>query len=155
MSHHETKRGGLHVGPNMTPMVDVVMCILIFFMLGSSFVVADLSLAHRTPAEKGPCPTPGVMPDQLPAVQCTLRVSSVAGRARVVAFGVTVDNLDGPGDVNSLALSRLLEAKRATLGADTQLTLAIDRNVRYQDAITIYDACVKARFERVAFTVAH
>ena len=26
-----------HVGPNMTPMVDVVMVILIFFMLGSSF----------------------------------------------------------------------------------------------------------------------
>ena len=42
-----------HVGPNMTPMVDVVMVILIFFMLGSSFVSPDWYLTNNTPAIKG------------------------------------------------------------------------------------------------------
>ena len=39
-----------HVGPNMTPMVDVVMCILIFFMLASSFVMPELFLKSSMPA---------------------------------------------------------------------------------------------------------
>src|SRR4051794_7534069 len=44
------KKMAAHVGPNMTPMVDVVMCILIFFMLGSSFVVPELFLKSNTAA---------------------------------------------------------------------------------------------------------
>jgi len=55
-----------HVGPNMTPMVDVVMCILIFFMLGSSFVMPELFLKSSMPAiDKqglGESPSDGKMP---------------------------------------------------------------------------------------------
>ena len=39
-----------HVGPNMTPMVDVVMCILIFFMLGSTFLQTEMFLQSSMPA---------------------------------------------------------------------------------------------------------
>ena len=39
-----------HVGPNMTPMVDVVMCILIFFMLGATFLSPEMFLTSNMPA---------------------------------------------------------------------------------------------------------
>ena len=40
----------VNVGPNMTPMVDVVMCILIFFMLGTSLASPELFLKSHTAA---------------------------------------------------------------------------------------------------------
>ena len=36
-----------HGGPNMTPMVDVVMCILIFYMLSATFANPDLFLTNN------------------------------------------------------------------------------------------------------------
>ena len=40
-----------HVGPNMTPMVDVVMVILIFFMTWMSFVGAEWFLRTALPKQ--------------------------------------------------------------------------------------------------------
>ncbi len=150
MSRHETGRGGAHVGPNLTPMVDVVMCILIFFLLSSSLATAQLYLSHATP--KGPRgPTQETVGEEhLPAVRHRLTVSSAGGRARVAAFGVTVEDLDGSGGA-AVTLPKLLAAKRTVLAGDAQLVLAVDKNVRYQDAITVYDACLKAGFGNVAF----
>src|SRR5436309_1225098 len=53
VGHSKKRRRGkaqLHVGPNMTPMVDVVLCILIFFILGSSFIVREQFLTSNTVA---------------------------------------------------------------------------------------------------------
>ena len=142
----------MHVGPNMTPMVDVVMCILIFFMLGSSFAVTSMYLSAPTPAidKKG---LGNVAADSvMPSVQFTLEVKRVAGQTKVSAFGITVEKLDNEGaDEGALTLPRLLTQKRQAMDKDVQLFIEPSRHVSWQDVILVYDACVKAKFQNVAF----
>jgi hypothetical protein len=46
MKLHTLRRPAYHAGPNMTPLVDVVMVVLVFLMLAGSFAGAD----HFLPA---------------------------------------------------------------------------------------------------------
>src|SRR5438132_14403425 len=55
-------------GPNMTPLVDVVMVILIFLMLAGSFAGAEHYLVSNLPYSQkgggGQAPPPGFVPDE-------------------------------------------------------------------------------------------
>lgn len=89
------RRGAAHeyslrFGPNMTPMVDIVMVILIFFMAATAFVGDELLLATRVEHEAD-----GVAQDndpmELPPVR--LEISLVTGPdGEVIASGVGVDS---------------------------------------------------------------
>lgn len=48
-------RGSLHFGPNMTPMVDIVMVILVFFMASAAFVGPEWFLAAQA-VDRQPSP---------------------------------------------------------------------------------------------------
>ncbi|MCP2732564.1 biopolymer transporter ExbD, partial [Limnofasciculus baicalensis] len=55
MSHHPSRKRNalaqhdLHYGPNMTPMVDVVMVILVFFMASAVFLGPEWYLKTAIP----------------------------------------------------------------------------------------------------------
>ena len=55
-------------GPNMTPLVDVVMVILIFLMMAGSFVGSEHFLVSNLPISQagvgGVAPPPGFIPDE-------------------------------------------------------------------------------------------
>src|SRR6185436_7513846 len=42
-SRHKTPRAAAHIGLNLAPMVDVVMCLIIFFMLATKLVQRENS----------------------------------------------------------------------------------------------------------------
>ena len=136
-----------HVGPNMTPMVDIVMCILIFFMLGTSFATPGLFLQNNTPAVSKAGLGQNVAELRLPAVQNKIELHVAAGRTVVACFGATLP-LDAAGTAQ---LGALLGQKRGQLSDDVQILIAPDKGVRYQDVITVYDRCINARFKHVAF----
>jgi biopolymer transport protein ExbD len=152
------KKMQVHVGPNMTPMVDVVMCILIFFMLGTSLAVPDLFLKSSTPAvdKEGLSNDPGST--KLPAVRMSIKMSRVAVGARevtaVTAFNEAPLLMSDVGDkdqsLNDAIMARLA-ARRKSISDDVQVLIVPDKNVPYQDVITIYDFCVKLEFKQVAF----
>ena len=78
-------KAGTPVGPNMTPMVDIVMCILIFFMMASSFAVVDMYLTSNMPAidKKGMGNAHGDA--VLPAVQNKIEIVNVGDGPRSAA----------------------------------------------------------------------
>lgn len=149
-----------HVGPNMTPMVDIVMCILIFFMLASSFAMPDLFLTNNTAiskvgigTEKSDAPAP--------SVQTKIDARVVSGETWVTCFGSTFSGLGKRNDKGELIdsepkekLERFLLEKQKDMSADAQVIIQPEKAVNYQDVITIYDACMKARFKNVAFATA-
>ncbi|MEI8194414.1 MAG: biopolymer transporter ExbD [Phycisphaerae bacterium] len=151
MSHGQNN--SLHVGPNMTPMVDIVMCILIFFMLGSSFAIQEWYLNH-VPAVLFSGGSPKL--DKLPALQTRIVLRRVGASTKVSAFGSTLEGIDslsptagGRAQVDDIR--DLLVSKRAQLNRDVQIIVAPERNVPYQDVITIYSLCLKAQYEKVTF----
>ncbi len=44
-----------------------------------------------------------------------------------------------------------LAARRKTISDEVQVLIVPDKQVPYQDVITIYDFCVKLQFKQVAF----
>jgi biopolymer transport protein ExbD len=147
-----------HVGPNMTPMVDIVMCILIFFMLGTSLATPELFLKSNTAAvdKEGLGNDPGGQ--KLPAVRLSIKLSrgTVAGKqiTAVTAFNEAPLPMNAVTDADqrlNQAIYQRLAARRKTISDDVQVLIVPDQDVPYQDVITIYDYCVKLEFKQVAF----
>lgn len=158
------KMATVHVGPNMTPMVDVVMCILIFFMLGSSLTTPDLFLKSSTAAiDKGGLGTEEGT-QKLPSVRMNIKLQREGNVTWVSAFDgplMKMDKVDDPDQSGNKAIFDKLSERRKTISDDVQvLIMPVKANpkdseartdVPWQDVITIYDFCTKLQFKQVAF----
>jgi biopolymer transport protein ExbD len=153
------KKMRVHVGPNMTPMVDIVMCILIFFMLGTSLATPELFLKSNTAAIEKEGLGSAAGAQKLPAVRMNIKLSRAAaadGReiTAVTAFSdepLPMNGIDDPDQRQTQAVYDRLAARRKSISDDVQVLIVPDRNVPYQDVITIYNYCVKLQFKQVAF----
>jgi biopolymer transport protein ExbD len=139
-------------GPNMTPLVDVVMVILIFLMLAGSFGGEEHYLVSSTPLTKtGTGQNTSVVPDQ---VQYTITVDS-PGPDRFIARA---------GDLQTddlAALTAALVRKRREFNAagtetdKVQVIIAPGRMVKYKFLIDVYQAALQAQFTKVSFQQSH
>ena len=141
-------------GPNMTPLVDVVMVILIFLMLAGSFAGAEHYLVSNVPytpkGAGGEPPPPGFVPDQ----PLEIRVDNpIEGRFVARVESVSVDD--------AVRLKALLERLKNRLNAagtkpdKVQVVIAPGRNVQYKFLVEVYQAALQAGFEKVGFSEAH
>src|SRR4051794_25813632 len=64
-------------GPNMTPLVDVVMVILIFLMLAGSFGTAEHFMVSKTPIHAQGATAEAPPPGWKPPVQIDVRVNDI------------------------------------------------------------------------------
>lgn len=146
MSRALRRRGALHqwdthFGPNMTPMVDVVMVILIFFMAGASFVGPEWFLPVAVPRTgAGAAPAD---PFVLPPARFVISLRS-GPDGRTLASGL------GSGEVQLDTLSgRLAALAEQTRGAALIVIVRPGPEVPYQDAVRVFDACTEAGIEQV------
>jgi biopolymer transport protein ExbD len=143
-------------GPNMTPLVDVVMVILIFLMLAGSFVGAEHFLKSNLPfSEKGAgaAQVPaGFIPDEPLDIYVDPRPTQDGFVARTGQ--IRVDN-------NAEALTNQLIRQRKLLnaaGKDTksiQVKINPGRNVKYKHLIAVYESALRAGFDKIAFATSH
>jgi len=131
--------------PNLAPMVDVVMVILIFFMLGTSFAVSEGVLPSQLPADVGP--GGGATVSIVPTIRIEL-IEAADGGAKVIVQGQSLG-----GDAGA-SLSAFMRHKREA-GADPRgrIVIAPSAAVRYRHVISAFDACVRAGFENVQFAI--
>jgi len=148
------KKMSAHVGPNMTPMVDVVMCILIFFMLGSSLAAPELFLKNNTAAvEKGGLGT--ITGDtKLPDVRMNIKLTRQGNETWVSAFNsplMKMNHVDDKDQADNDTIFAELTQKRKSISDEVQVLIVPESRVPYQDVITLYDFCTKLQFKQVAF----
>lgn len=141
-------RPRVHVGPNLTPMVDVVMCILIFFMLGSTFSRPEFYLSNTMPALNWDhTRTSGQR--IIPPMRDLISIRMEGETPIVSAFGkqyrLAKDDRDPSAMIDEFPI------KRAALSDDVQIVLAPEAGVSWQVVISVYDQLVSARFKHVAF----
>jgi biopolymer transport protein ExbD len=131
--------------PNLAPLVDVVMVILIFFMLGTSFVLREGLLPTRLPTDQA---DGGTDPTFVPVVRIALTPGPTPERCEISVLGHSLP--DGSFD----ALQGFLRNRRVR-GADPQgrIIIAASPTVLYQSVISAVDACVRAGFKNVQFAV--
>ena len=125
--------------PNLAPMIDVVMVILIFFMLGTSFAISEGAVKARLPAQIGP--GGGAKVAIVPTVRIHLQQIPSTDGCRIMVMGHELDG--SPPD----ALYRFMKQKRAD-GADAagRVQLSADPTVRYEHVVSAMDACTRAGF---------
>jgi len=129
----------------MTPMVDVVMVILIFFMASASFVGAEWFLKTATPRQG---PPEAAKPEQadpykLPPARFELTLSPGADGRTAVA---------GPGFAGATMAdlpARLKDLAAGVTPEDLVLVIRPEAGVPYGDVIRAHDAAAAAGIAKV------
>jgi biopolymer transport protein ExbD len=139
-------------GPNMTPLVDVVMVILIFLMLAGSFAGTEHYLVSNVPISKrgagNATPPPGGIPEDEPLV------ISVEQNATHDGFVARAEKLTAS---DSRVLQKQLETLREQLRTagkppdKVQIVISPGKNVKYKNLVEVYQAALSAQFSKVAF----
>lgn len=129
------RRHASELGIDMTPMIDVVFQLIIFFLVSSHLVKQETQV-------------------QLPLPVATSGDKDVAEQARVTV------NIVGGGDllyagrvVSPEELSRHLAEKLADLGKDLEVRIRSARNVPYARVEPVMLACAQAGIWNVTFAV--
>lgn len=132
--------------PNLAPMVDVVMVILIFFMLGTNFAASEGILSTQLPTQLGPGGGSSVA--IIPQVRIALVREAGDEGCRILVIGRELSE-------NSFeALAAYLTEKREA-GADPtgRILLSADPDVRYEDVVAAMDACLRAGMPNIQLGV--
>lgn len=135
-------------GPNMTPLVDVVMVILIFLMLAGSFGGSEHYLASTVPiTENGT----GNVNDAVPkTISYHINVDGEG-----LHFSARVEDGQTFSDAKTLAsfLKGKLELykQNGSKPDDVQVIISPGRTVKYLYLIQVYEAALDAQFTKVAF----
>ncbi len=135
------------VVPNLAPMVDVIMVLLVFFLLGTSLeLVAQGTLQTELDPRSGP--GAGVRVDIHPQIRIALTDWNDGAGARIVL-------LDEPLPDNDFeALHRLLlERRRAGADPANALVIGAETTVRWRYVVRAMDAAVRAGFTNIQFAV--
>ncbi len=133
--------------PNLAPMVDVIMVLLVFFLLGTSLdIIKQGVLQTELDANSGPAK--GEKVDINPRIQIAIGDVNNGEKARIMLL----DNDLGENAFD--ALNKELNVRRAA-GADTANPVVIvpETGVRWKFVIQAMDAAVKARFSNIQFAV--
>ena len=140
-------------GPNLTPLVDVVMVLLIFLMLAGSFRGNEHYLVSNLPITAkgaGAPPPPGYVPDE----PLDIRVDSPVPDKFIARAGQIQT-----GEIGALT-KQLTNMRQALNGAGTttekvQVVIAPGRNVKYRFLVEVYEAALRAGFTKVGFAQSH
>lgn len=132
-----------HSGPSMTPMVDVVLVILIFFMASAAFLASDKLLPVLIPPPGSTVPDPFALPSPV------LRVDLRREGARTILSGGGLTPPGATAPVEDAPLLAAALASRVSAGA-TRVSLSAPDDVPYADVVLVRDALARAGFDEVA-----
>ncbi len=133
--------------PNLAPMVDVIMVLLIFFLLGASVnLVKEGALPTELDTKSGP--SEGAAVQIMPLIRIALQDVNKGESCDIYVMEQPLDGNDFD------ALYRFLRERRAA-GADPENPVVIggETTVRWKFMIKAMDAAVHAGFKNVQFAV--
>ena len=146
-------------GPNMTPLVDVVMVILIFLMLAGHFGGQTTFLVSKQGIKKSGGQGRPLKPGEVPDTPLEIRVSNLDPTGNNPGFLATGTGLPPTHSIDTvqtwLTLRRKAYNAAGTPNDKILVTLSPTRDVKYKYLIDVYQAALQAGYEKVAFTTSH
>lgn len=145
-------------GPNMTPLVDVVMVILIFLMLAGSFGGTTHFLMSKQGLHKKGSGGKPLDPNKPLDTPVEVHVDSVTTTG---GYGFRAQGTGIAPTSSGEQLKAELEAKlqqfvsAGTTPDKLEVILYPGKGVRYQPLIEVYQAALQAKFTKVAFATSH
>lgn len=134
----------LHYGPNMTPMVDVVMVILVFFMASASVLGPEWLLRTALPPQRRPAAA--AAPDDL--LRVTLALSRIQNSTQI-----TLRRSDDPAGhtprVVTALESDLAELARQRGPGQIAIIVMPQDDVAYEEVVRVHEYCAAAGLTKV------
>jgi biopolymer transport protein ExbD len=149
-------------GPNMTPLVDIVMVILIFMMLTGTFAIGEHYLQSPIPiTQRGSnqSANPNVPLNEPIDIRVdTTSRPGVDGQAQdewVAQVGAT--QIKNSRESLTARLLQLREQMNRAGTATDRILIVINpgRQTKYKHLIEVYEAALRAHFTKVSFSGAH
>lgn len=139
----------LHFGPNMTPMVDVVMVILIFFMASAAFLGSEWFLKAAIPfdAGRGTSTKKPNDPTALPPIRLDLVMDVDEAGRTVVTFPPLIR---APLDD---FFKRIAEFRNDKTAGDIEVVIRPTARVPYADVVRAHAACDAAGIYKLGISV--
>lgn len=149
----------LHFGPNMTPMVDVVMVILVFFMVSAAFLGPEWLLGSLVPrpapvagsgnTAQGPGQGPkNTDPLATPPVRFSIDLKKVPGGA-----GNGEQALATGGGLTDAPIDQVIQAIKTKVGGKSmgavEVLIRPAEGVPWGAVVHTHELCTKAGFVRV------
>lgn len=133
--------------PNLAPMVDVIMVILVFFLLGASLELSREGIL-QTELDPRSGPGAGTAVEIVPVVKIALEEVDGGKSCNVYVQGETLPNA-------SFDALRQYLIERREAGADVKnpVVIAAQPAVRWRHVVHAMDAAVEAGFSNVQFAV--
>ena len=141
-------------GPNMTPLVDVVMVILIFMMLVGQFVGAEHYLVSNLPISQSGAGSEQLPPGFIPDEPVDIRVDAPQPDQFVATCG-QVRTSDALALTSALRQIRLNLNKTGKNDDQIQVKIGPGKSVKYRFLVQVYEAALNAGFKKVAFATSH
>ncbi|MCC6321383.1 MAG: biopolymer transporter ExbD [Phycisphaerales bacterium] len=141
----------LHFGPNMTPMVDIVMVILIFFMASAAFLGNEWFLKAAIPFEAGRGRSPDKKNDPLalPPTRTDILLDVDAQGRTTVTLGT---GLQRASIDEFLAYIERFRADKAA--GEIEVVIRPSSKVPYADVVRVHAACDDVGIYKVGIGVA-
>jgi biopolymer transport protein ExbD len=141
-------------GPNMTPLVDVVMVILIFLMLAGSFVGAEHYLVSNLPVTRSGAGGAELPPGFIPDEPIEIRVDSPTPDKFLATAGQI--RTDDPAVLTAaLTKLRMNLNRQGTSDDKIQIKIGPGKNVKYRFLVQVYEAAMNAGYKKIAFATSH
>jgi biopolymer transport protein ExbD len=142
-------------GPNMTPLVDVVMVILIFLMLAGSFGTSEHFMVASLPQRPTGVSQAPPDPTWIPPIEVQVQVSPDGDASVLGSFSHEPD----PEKVRTALAAKVAQLKAANAHDPKRLEKieAILRpapGTRWDRLAPLYDAALRADFAKVSFAQA-
>lgn len=123
----------------LTSMIDVVFLLLVFFVVTAHFTIDEGTLLATMPGDTGrqlppPIPTSVELSSSDDGVTYSLRVDGV--------------RVEGASELSTYMANRL---KTGQMVSDDLVQIKSQGHVRWQHVLNVYNACVSAELEQVAF----
>jgi biopolymer transport protein ExbD len=136
-------------GPNMTPLVDVVMVILIFLMLAGSFGAASRFLPSTLPKDRGGPRGPVAISNTLDVF-----VTSPTPETFRARLGGGETFTDAASLRDALVAKRLLHESQGSPASQMQVLVHPRVSTRHRHVMEAYEAVLDAQWPKVGFGTA-
>jgi len=140
----------LHFGPNMTPMVDIVMVILIFFMASAAFMGNEWFLKAAIPFEagRGKAAEKKNDPLALPPTRTDITLDVDAQGQTVVTLGAALQR----ATVDQF-IAYIAKFKSDKAAGDIEVVIRPNPKVAYADVVRVHAACDEVGIYKVGIGV--
>jgi biopolymer transport protein ExbD len=142
-------------GPNMTPLVDIVMVILIFLMLTASFVAGEWWLQSNMPLVQKGADNAAVPKDYVPDMPIQINVESTGEKT----WSASIEGRPEHYRTRKELADYLKEMRERLLAASQQpdkiqVYIRPTRTTRHRHTIEAYGAAMDADLKKIAFMMA-